>query len=129
MMQHSLLSRGMLTMHKNIAIRIGRNIAEARRTTKRTQAEVAEKLGIDTGSLSRMERGVILPNIPMLDKIADELGVALWQLVGTASLSSSSVSENISAQLEQLPPSERRFLLNQIEEWVNKLAELSSKKS
>lgn len=116
-------------MHKNIAIRIGRNIAEARRTTKRTQAEVAEKLGIDTGSLSRMERGVILPNIPMLDKIADELGVALWQLVGTASLSSSSVSENISAQLEQLPPSERRFLLNQIEEWVNKLAELSSKKS
>lgn len=116
-------------MEKNIAVRIGRNIAEARKASKRTQADVAEKLGIDTGSLSRMERGVILPNIPMLDRISDELGVALWQLVGTASLSSATVMENISTQLERLNPPERRFLLNQIEEWINKLSELSSKKA
>ena len=113
-------------MEKNIAVRIGKNIADARKAAKRTQADVAERLGIDTGSLSRMERGVILPNIPMLDRISDELGVALWQLVGIASLSSVSVTENITAQLERLNPSERRFLLNQIEEWVNKLVELSS---
>ena len=116
-------------MEKNIAVRIGKNIAGARKAAKRTQADVAEKLGIDTGSLSRMERGVILPNILMLDKIADELGVALWQLVGTASLSSVSASENITAQLERLNPPERRFLLNQMEEWINKLSELSAKKA
>lgn len=75
-------------MEKDIAVRIGRNIACARKTFDRTQADVAEKLGIEMGSLSRMERGVIMPSIPMLDRIADELGVALWQLIGTASSNS-----------------------------------------
>ena len=89
-------------MEKNIAARIGRNIAQARKAASRTQADVAEKLGIDTGSLSRMERGIIMPSIPTLDKIADELGVALWQLIGSASSSSIVMAENIITQLEKL---------------------------
>lgn len=112
-------------MGKDIAIRIGRNIANARRMANRTQADVAEKLGIDTGSLSRMERGIVMPSIPMLDRIADELGVALWQLLGTASSSSIVMAENIVSQLEKLNQAERLFLLEQIEGWVDKLSALS----
>ena len=100
-----------LLMEKNIAARIGRNIAQARKAVRRTQADVAEKLGIDTGSLSRMERGIIMPSIPTLDKIADELGVALWQLIGSASSSSVVMAENIIAQLEKLGQAERLFLM------------------
>ena len=113
-------------MEKDIAVRIGRNIACARKTINRTQADVAEKLGIETGSLSRMERGVIMPSIPMLDRIADELGVALWQLIGTASSSSVVMAENIVDQLEKLSQAERLFLLEEIERWVAKLSSLTA---
>jgi len=112
-------------MEKDIAIRIGRNIASARKQTNRTQADVAEKLGIDTGTLSRMERGIVVPGIPMLDRIADELSVALWQLLGTASSNTFVMAENIAAQLEKLNQAERLFLLKQIEDWVKKLSDLS----
>ena len=114
-------------MDKDIAVRIGKNIANARKVAKRTQEEVAEKLEIDTGSLSRMERGVILPSVPMLDKISDELNVSLWQLLGTASLSSAVLTENIQSLLEQLDIPERRFLLEQIEGWVKQLVAMSKK--
>ena len=113
-------------MEKNIATRIGRNIAQARKAASRTQADVAEKLGIDTGSLSRMERGIIMPSIPTLDKIADELGVALWQLIGSASSSSIVMAENIIAQLEKLDHAERLFLMEEIERWVDKLSSCAS---
>lgn len=112
-------------MERNIAARIGRNIAKARKATNRTQADVAEILGIDTGSLSRMERGIILPSIPMLDRIADELGISLWQLLGTASSSAMVMAENIAAQLEKLNQAERLFLLEQIENWTDKLSALA----
>lgn len=120
------LKQSGLLMEKNIAARIGRNIAQARKAVRRTQADVAEKLGIDTGSLSRMERGIIMPSIPTLDRIADELGVALWQLIGSASSSSIVAAENIIAQLEKLDQPERLFLLEEIERWVNKLSSCAS---
>ena len=53
-------------MSKDIAVRLGRNIAEARKASGRTQAEVAEKVGIDTVSLSRIERGTVSPSITTL---------------------------------------------------------------
>lgn len=112
-------------MEKRIAVRIGLNIAEARKAVSRTQADVAECLGIDTGSLSRIERGVIMPSVPMLDRIADELDVGLWQLLGTASSSSVAMAENIAGLLERLNPSERLFLLEEIERWVARLSSLA----
>ena len=61
-----------------------------------------------------------------LDRIADELGVALWQLIGSASSSSIVAAENIIAQLEKLDQPERLFLLEEIERWVNKLSSCAS---
>ncbi len=126
-MQHGLHLQGVLLMERDIAVRIGKNIANARKTAKRTQEDVAEKLDIDTGSLSRMERGIILPGIPMLSRIADELRVSLWQLLKDASLSPVTLTENIQSLLEQLDLPERRFLLEQIEGWVNQLVAMSKK--
>ena len=115
-------------MEKDIAIRIGKNIANARKSKGLTQETVAEKLGIDTGSLSRMERGIIMPSVPMLDRMADELDVALWQLIDSAPLSSVTMSENISTLLKKLTPNDRKFLLTQIEMWVQRLSSSSANK-
>ena len=39
----------------------------------KTQAEIAEKVEIDTVSLSRIERGIVCPSIATLDRIAKVL--------------------------------------------------------
>ncbi|WP_034301610.1 helix-turn-helix domain-containing protein [Herbaspirillum sp. RV1423] len=109
-------------MSNDIAVRIGRNIASARKAQQRTQADVAEAVGVDTVSLSRIERGVVTAGIPTLDKIADELGVPLGRLFDGASANSSALADNIIAQLEPLKDADRLFLVEQFQVWAKKLA-------
>ena len=87
-------------MSKDIAVRLGRNIAEARKASGRTQAEVAEKVGIDTVSLSRIERGTVSPSITTLDRIADVLGEPLGRLFDGASSGTAALADDIAALLE-----------------------------
>lgn len=109
------------SMSNDIALRIGKNIATARKAAGRTQAEVAEKVGIDTVSLSRIERGTVTPGVPTLDKIADELGVALGRLFDGASSNTTALADNIISQLEPLSEIDRLFLLDQLQVWAQKL--------
>lgn len=109
-------------MSNDIALRIGKNIATARRAAGRTQADVAEKVGIDTVSLSRIERGIVTAGIPTLDKIADELGVALGRLFDGASSNTTTLADDIILQLEPLNEKDRLFLLAQLQIWARKLA-------
>lgn len=109
-------------MGENIATRLGRNIAEARKASGRTQAEVAEKVGIDTVSLSRIERGAVTPSITTLDRIANALGKPLGKLFDGASLNTTTLADNVAVLLEKLSEEDRIFLLEQIQNWTEKLA-------
>jgi transcriptional regulator with XRE-family HTH domain len=115
-------------MRNEIAVRIGKNIAAARKAAGRTQAEVAERVGIDTVSLSRIERGVVTPGIPTLDNIANELRVPLGRLFDGASANVSTLADTITLELESLSESDRLFLLSQMQVWVQKLRATSLKK-
>lgn len=108
-------------MSNEIAIRIGRNIATARKAANMTQAEVAEQVGIEIVSLSRIERGVVTPGVPTLDRIADALGIALGRLFDGASSNTATLADNIISQLEPLSEDDRLFLLHQLEAWAEKL--------
>ncbi len=114
-------------MDRDIAAHIGKILANARKTAKRTQEDVAEKLDIDTGSLSRMECGIILPGIPMLNRIANEIDVTMWQLLRNASHASVTIAEEINSLLEQLELPESRFLLEQIKAWGKQMVAMSDK--
>lgn len=46
-----------------------------------SQAEVAERMGVPQGHVSRWETGRHKPTRENLERIADALGVSLWQLV------------------------------------------------
>ena len=109
-------------MSKDIAVRLGRNIAEARKASGRTQAEVAEKVGIDTVSLSRIERGTVSPSITTLDRIADVLGEPLGRLFNGASSGTAALADDIAALLESLSVNDRIFLMEQIQVWARKLS-------
>lgn len=110
-------------MGKNITIRLGKNIAAARKAIGKTQAEVAEKVGIETVSLSRMERGHVTPSIATLGRIADVLEKPVGRLFDGASSDTASLADNIASMLEPLNERKRRFILKQLQVWTTWLSE------
>lgn len=109
-------------MSKDIAVRIGKNIAAARNAAERTQADIAEAIGIDNVSLSRIERGAVTAGIPTLEKIANEIGVPLGRFFDGASMNTTTLADNIISQLEPLKDADRQFLVEQLQVWAKKLA-------
>lgn len=60
--------------------KIGLNIQRLRHEKGLTQAAIAEKADINTNTYAKIERGVQTATVPMLEKIADVLGVKLYML-------------------------------------------------
>lgn len=61
---------------------LGKNIKSFREARNLSQSQLAERLWIDRSSLSGYEIGKRTPDIYMLCRIADELGLSLDELVG-----------------------------------------------
>ena len=60
---------------------IAKNISELRKASEITQAELAEKLNYSDKSISKWERGDGVPDVVVLQKIADLFGVTLNDIV------------------------------------------------
>ena len=58
-------------------IKIGKYIAEKRKTLNLTQAQLAEQLGMSNKSVSKWERGVCLPDVSVYKPLCDALGISL----------------------------------------------------
>jgi transcriptional regulator with XRE-family HTH domain len=66
---------------------IGTRIREARRTAGLSQEEAASRAGVGYKRWQEIERGAANPTVRTLDRIAETLGVELWDIVrkgGTA---------------------------------------------
>jgi len=61
--------------------RLGRNLAARRKALSLTQAEVAERLGVDTETLSRFERGKHVPSLLTLERLAAILNSTCGELL------------------------------------------------
>ncbi len=109
-------------MGRNIVVRLGKNIATARKALGKTQAEIAEKIGIDTVSLSRIERGTVSPSIATLDRIADTLGKPLGKLFDGVSSNTVTLANDVAELLSSLSESDRMFLMEQIQAWSKQLS-------
>lgn len=62
--------------------KIGKHLAELRKTKHYKQTELAEKLNVSQQVISNIERGISAPDIELLKKIADLYNISLDQLVG-----------------------------------------------
>lgn len=62
--------------------RLARSIRAARKARGLTQQELADRLGIDQGHISRVERGQKGATIDVISAIAAELGVSVAYLFG-----------------------------------------------
>ena len=78
---------------------IGRNVAKYRSLAGMTQAQLAERAGVSTAFISRVERGQKMMKVQTLYQIAKSLNVSCDALLGTAGPSAQ--LENISLLLSQ----------------------------
>lgn len=62
-------------LSKDTAIKIGEKIKQARQQQGATQAEVAEKAGLNTNYYARIERGDATATVETLQKLATALKV------------------------------------------------------
>lgn len=65
----------------DLPVRLGRNLAMRRKVLGLTQAGVAERLGVDTETLSRFERGKHVPSLLTLERLAAILSSTCAELL------------------------------------------------
>jgi transcriptional regulator with XRE-family HTH domain len=60
--------------------RLGQKVAECRQQAQLTQAQLAERVGVATETISRLERGAAIPSLARLEEIASALALGLPEL-------------------------------------------------
>lgn len=68
------------TIPKHIQ-RLAKSIKKSRKAKGMTQEELAEKVNVSLGWISRIERGVNSPNLKLLKKIARVLDIKVRDLI------------------------------------------------
>ncbi|MDR2968797.1 MAG: helix-turn-helix domain-containing protein [Tannerellaceae bacterium] len=52
-------------------------LLDARKNARLTQEELAKRIGVDKGYISRIERGIIVPTVSTLYRIASAMGLTV----------------------------------------------------
>ena len=73
----------------------GTTIRQLREGRSMTQAELAEKIGVSSKTVSKWETGKGLPDISLLQPLAQALGISLIELVNGEQISNKNVSANM----------------------------------
>jgi transcriptional regulator with XRE-family HTH domain len=60
--------------------KLGKRVAELRQAADFTQAKLAEKIGVATETVSRLERGAAMPSLSRIEGIAAALKVDLHEI-------------------------------------------------
>ena len=61
--------------------KIGKHIASLRKEKKLTQQQLGDKLFVTDKAVSKWERGLSLPDITILERLADELGTDIYGIL------------------------------------------------
>lgn len=96
--------------------RLGKNIAARRKQLSWTQGQLAERVECDAETISRFERGVNLPSLPTLGKLAATLQIPIGNLMSESDTPIQDDSDVINNWLHELTPKNRRFVLNIVRE-------------
>lgn len=109
------------TDQKFLAGVVGRAIAKQRLRSDLTQEEVAERLGIGNEAVSRIERGVVVPNIERLVAFASIFGCEVADLLTEASPRADDQAIRISRLLAQLDHADRQMVVELVERLAERL--------
>jgi transcriptional regulator with XRE-family HTH domain len=94
----------------SIAERLSLNIARQRHTLGLTQAQLAERLGVDTETLSRFERGKNLPSLTTLERLSELLMTTVGDLLSESPAQADDDALALTSWLSQLDKEDRVFV-------------------
>lgn len=106
----------------NLAKSVGEAIGKQRALRALTQEQVAVKLGIGGEAVSRIERGLVMPNIERLMQFSEIFGCEVADLLTRASPRVEDQAAHISQMLYQLAPADRQLVLELVEHLAQRLA-------
>ncbi|MBR3060085.1 MAG: helix-turn-helix transcriptional regulator [Oscillospiraceae bacterium] len=89
-------------------LKIGRFIAERRKTLGLTQKQVAEKLGMSDKSVSKWERGVCLPDVSVYQELCDILGISINEFLAGEPISREELEKRSEDNLIQVTAEGKR---------------------
>ena len=92
---------------------VGRALVEERRRCGLSQQQVAERIGIDPETVSRIETAVICPTLIRLRQFAKVYGCSLQRLLGRTSDTLPDLAQRIALELNPLPPTDQRYVAEQ----------------
>jgi transcriptional regulator with XRE-family HTH domain len=107
----------------NLAKIVGLAIARQRMLRGLTQEQVAEQLGIGGEAVSRIERGIVMPNIERLMQFAEIFGCEAADLLTQASRRPEDQAVRISQMLNELTSADRQLVLEMIERLTQRLSQ------
>ena len=103
--------------------RLGKNIAERRKILQLTQSIIAERLGVDTETVSRFERGVSLPSLVTLQKLAEVLRTTVSGLLEEMPPPPDTQAIMITTWLAGLKDKDRAFVISLMKSTCNYLSD------
>jgi len=106
-------------MEEEIILHIGTRIRYFRRKQHLSQEEVAHRVGTSQSYLGKVERGVVVVGVEMLQKIAIALDVDLVQFFQKPEFHDEVVKDKIFEIVKKATPKERRIILNIVDGVVN----------
>lgn len=110
------------TKSKQLAEFVGQAIARQRIRCKLSQEQVAEKLGIGSEAVSRIERGVVMPNIERLIELATVFGCETADLLTEGSTRQEDQARRLQGLLSLLDAGDRTLVLEFVESLVARLS-------
>lgn len=113
---------GTQTTEEAVVLRVGHNIGERRRALGLTQAQLAERLGVDTETLSRFERGKHAPTLKNLIRLAGLLQTTVADLLAEEGQQPSDDATAMTVWLDVLSPTDRAFAMAMLKQCCDHLA-------
>jgi len=108
--------------HAELAELVGRAIARQRLRKGLTQEEVAERLGIGSEAVSRVERGIVIPNIARLFEFASVFECEAAVLLSEASSRSDDQAAHINRLLAVMNQADRQLVVEIVERLSGRLS-------
>ncbi len=112
---------------KAIAQAVGKAIAKKRIEKGLTQENVAEKLNIGYEAVSRIERGIVTPNIVRLVELAEIFDCEMDELLMNAALRPADHARHLQELFEPLSEQDRVLLMNIVTSLAERLRKDGSK--
>ena len=94
-----------------LAKRLGGNLSERRKQLGWTQEMLAERVGVDAETISRIERGALLPSLPTLDRLAVALRCSAGDLLSNEGPEEASEAATFGAWISELGTDDRAFVM------------------